>query len=183
MTKKEKILKSALTLFVRDGIDATSTARIAKESGVASGLIFHYFKNKDGLVQTLFLELKNKISEINRTRNDLSCFTRENFRTMWMNGIRSGMNEIETIRFIHQFKYSRYIRLEEREKGKSFFTEQHAYFRDGIQKGILKNMDVELMGEIVFEQMLLVITYIQEGRGSIEDIESYYKIARDSIFS
>jgi AcrR family transcriptional regulator len=47
--RKEAILDSALELFAERGFPATTTAAVAKKAGVAEGLIFHYFKNKEGI--------------------------------------------------------------------------------------------------------------------------------------
>jgi AcrR family transcriptional regulator len=51
--RREQILKTALRLFAAQGFDATSTRQIAKEVGVAEGLIFHYFPTKAGLLTAI----------------------------------------------------------------------------------------------------------------------------------
>lgn len=44
---------SGLKLFSNEGVDATSTARIAKDAGVSEGLIFRHFGNKEGLLKAI----------------------------------------------------------------------------------------------------------------------------------
>lgn len=57
MTKKqEDIFHAALELFSSEGVDATSTSKIAKHAGVSEGLIFRHFKNKEGLLQAILDE-------------------------------------------------------------------------------------------------------------------------------
>ena len=63
MSKKEKIFEAALRLFVENGIDKTPTSKIASEAGVATGTLFHHFKNKEDLVNSLYLEVKASIAE------------------------------------------------------------------------------------------------------------------------
>ncbi|MDY6832697.1 MAG: TetR/AcrR family transcriptional regulator [Thermodesulfobacteriota bacterium] len=46
MSRKETILETATALFAREGFSATPTSAIAREAGVAEGLVFHYFKSK-----------------------------------------------------------------------------------------------------------------------------------------
>jgi AcrR family transcriptional regulator len=48
--RREQILETALKLFAERGFDATSTRQIAKEAGIAEGLIFHYFPTKASLL-------------------------------------------------------------------------------------------------------------------------------------
>lgn len=47
---KKQVLKAALKLFSTQGYDGTSTAQIAKMSGMSQATIFKYFKSKDELL-------------------------------------------------------------------------------------------------------------------------------------
>lgn len=53
MSKKDKIVQTALELFTEQGFKATTTKEIALKSGVAEGLIFYYFKDKNELLNHL----------------------------------------------------------------------------------------------------------------------------------
>jgi len=65
--RREQILETALGLFAAQGFDATSTRQIAKEVGVAEGLIFHYFPTKASLL-TAILEDRLEGRQAFRTR-------------------------------------------------------------------------------------------------------------------
>lgn len=49
MDRREKIIKAAISEFAEKGFEGASTNEIAKKAGVAKGLIFHYFGNKENL--------------------------------------------------------------------------------------------------------------------------------------
>jgi len=51
---KRKILVSALTLFVRDGLCETSIRDIARASGFTNPALFKHFRSKDDLARYLF---------------------------------------------------------------------------------------------------------------------------------
>lgn len=53
---RDKILDAALTLFARQGFDATATKDIAELAGVPNGLIFYHFSTKEKLLEDLFRE-------------------------------------------------------------------------------------------------------------------------------
>ncbi|QTD39507.1 TetR/AcrR family transcriptional regulator [Sporosarcina sp. Te-1] len=53
VSKKDKIVQTALELFTEQGYRATTTKEIAVKSGVAEGLIFYYFKDKNELLNYL----------------------------------------------------------------------------------------------------------------------------------
>ncbi len=45
-----------MRVFAREGFHACRVSDIANEAGVAYGLVYHYFKSKDQVLDTLFLE-------------------------------------------------------------------------------------------------------------------------------
>lgn len=51
---KREILKAALTLFVRHGLDGTSIRDIATEAGYTNPAMFKHFSSKDDLARYLF---------------------------------------------------------------------------------------------------------------------------------
>ncbi len=53
--RRQKILLKGLDLFVSKGFHATKISDIAKEVGMSTGLMFHYFESKEAL----YLELVN----------------------------------------------------------------------------------------------------------------------------
>jgi AcrR family transcriptional regulator len=63
-TRREQILKTALKLFAAQGFDATSTRQIAKEAGIAEGLIFHYFPTKPSLLAAILENRRSFRSEL-----------------------------------------------------------------------------------------------------------------------
>jgi AcrR family transcriptional regulator len=53
MDTEEKILESALNIFVAKGFSA-STGEITKAAGVSTGILFHYFPTKNDLIIALY---------------------------------------------------------------------------------------------------------------------------------
>lgn len=54
--KRRQILDAAVRVFARQGFHATRVADIADEAGVAYGLVYHYFRSKDEVLNELFSE-------------------------------------------------------------------------------------------------------------------------------
>jgi TetR/AcrR family transcriptional regulator, fatty acid metabolism regulator protein len=54
--KRRNILDAAVRVFARQGFHATRVSDIADEAGVAYGLVYHYFKSKDEVLNELFVE-------------------------------------------------------------------------------------------------------------------------------
>ena len=68
--KRRQILDAAIRTFARQGFHACRVSDIADEAGVAYGLVYHYFRSKDEVLDTLFLErwgvLLEAIREVDR---------------------------------------------------------------------------------------------------------------------
>ena len=54
--KRRQILDAAIRVFARQGFNACRVSDIADEAGVAYGLVYHYFKSKDQVLNELFTE-------------------------------------------------------------------------------------------------------------------------------
>jgi AcrR family transcriptional regulator len=54
--KRRQILDAAIHVFARQGFHACRVSDIANEAGVAYGLVYHYFKSKDQVLNELFSE-------------------------------------------------------------------------------------------------------------------------------
>jgi TetR/AcrR family transcriptional regulator, fatty acid metabolism regulator protein len=69
--KRRQILDAAIRVFARQGFHATRVSDIADEAGVAYGLVYHYFRSKDEVLNELFVErwslLLAAIEETDRT--------------------------------------------------------------------------------------------------------------------
>ncbi len=51
--RRRTILRAAIDVFARKGYHGCRIADVAREAGVAYGLVYHYFKNKDELLETV----------------------------------------------------------------------------------------------------------------------------------
>lgn len=54
--KRARIVDAAIRVFARTGYHGARISDIAKEAGIAYGLVYHYFKNKDEILGTIFQE-------------------------------------------------------------------------------------------------------------------------------
>ncbi len=52
--RRRVILRAAVEVFSRKGYHGCRIQDVAKEAGVAYGLVYHYFKNKDELLESVF---------------------------------------------------------------------------------------------------------------------------------
>lgn len=61
--RREKILSSALSLFITKGLAATKISDIAERTGMSQGLVYHYFKSKEEIFIFLIDSAMQKMNE------------------------------------------------------------------------------------------------------------------------
>ncbi|HZZ83425.1 MAG TPA: TetR/AcrR family transcriptional regulator [Anaeromyxobacteraceae bacterium] len=54
--KRRAILHAAVKVFAEKGYHGCRIADVARQAGVAYGLVYHYFRNKDELLESVFAE-------------------------------------------------------------------------------------------------------------------------------
>jgi TetR/AcrR family transcriptional regulator, fatty acid metabolism regulator protein len=54
--KRRAILHAAVKVFAEKGYQGCRIADVARQAGVAYGLVYHYFRNKDALLESVFAE-------------------------------------------------------------------------------------------------------------------------------
>jgi TetR/AcrR family transcriptional regulator, fatty acid metabolism regulator protein len=54
--RRRELLDAAVRVFARNGFHAARVGEIAEEAGVAHGLLYHYFRSKDEVLETIFRE-------------------------------------------------------------------------------------------------------------------------------
>jgi TetR/AcrR family transcriptional regulator, fatty acid metabolism regulator protein len=75
--KRRQILDAAVRVFARRGFNGCRVSDIADEAGVAYGLVYHYFRSKDEVLDTLFLERWNVLLQVIRDLDGRDLAARE----------------------------------------------------------------------------------------------------------
>jgi TetR/AcrR family fatty acid metabolism transcriptional regulator len=61
--KRRVILRAAITVFAHHGYHTSRVADVAREAGVAYGLVYHYFWSKEDLLETIFRRTWSRMLE------------------------------------------------------------------------------------------------------------------------
>lgn len=70
--RREQILDAALRVFGNKGFDRTSNKDIAREAGITTGLIYHYFESKAALLKSL-LEERSPLYKIRQLYTEMEA--------------------------------------------------------------------------------------------------------------
>lgn len=62
--RRRQVMEAAAECFRREGFHGTSIARISAVAGMSSGHIYHYFPNKESLIEAFVRQEENDLSEL-----------------------------------------------------------------------------------------------------------------------
>jgi TetR/AcrR family fatty acid metabolism transcriptional regulator len=80
--RRRQILDAAVRVFARRGFHACRVSDVADEAGVAYGLVYHYFRSKEEVLDTLFVERWEILLTVVREADAAPVAPREKLRAI-----------------------------------------------------------------------------------------------------
>ncbi len=158
--KRTAIMEAALKLFTERGFQGTSTAQISQEAGVATGTLFNYFPTKEDLINSLYFEVKGRLSSSMGKEIETESTFQERVRRLWSNSINWGIDNQEEFLFVGQFCSSPYITKYTREEVMKEYIFLHNLVNEGIKTGEIKDFSSELTIAMFYQGSRAVVNLI-----------------------
>jgi len=182
--KKKWILETALKLFTSQGFHNTPTSQIAKEAGVATGTLFHYFKTKEDLINYLYLECKDsmKTAMLNGLFEEKDPV--KQIKKLWLNIISWGINNTNEFLFFQQYSNSPFITNMTKEEGINRLAFLYDFIESSKSLNILKDIPPDLLIDLTYGTISAMIYNILKFPERINDkeyMEKAFSIFWDSI--
>ena len=168
LTKKAAILKTALELIGENGFHGVPMSKIAANAGVAAGTIYHYFESKDAIIRELGAQIKRQMAEAMFSNDYADKDYRDRFFVGWINFCRYFIANKHALTFIEQYNSSPYSK-ESCEQINPFKERFNAFFQSGMDKGLLKKMEYNLIAAIVFGCIMTTAKFHIQGRHEYTD--------------
>lgn len=106
---QQAVLETTLKLIIEKELQATSMALIAKQSGVSTGSIYHYFQSKEDIINELYRAIVMFNGEFVQEGLAQGGTIREKFELGWSRVIELGKRYPQGFQFIEQYSFSPYI--------------------------------------------------------------------------
>jgi AcrR family transcriptional regulator len=139
--KTEKIYKATLQLVMEKGVAGITMSDIARKAKMATGTLYIYFKNKEDLVNALFIACRTASAGIYFTDYDPGASFKECFKTIWMNILRHRTERFEEAVFLEQCYHSPFVAEGNKETSKQLFQPLFALMERGKKEKIIKETD------------------------------------------
>ena len=98
--KRRLILDAAVRVFARKGYHSCRVADIAEEAGVAHGLLYHYFRSKEELLETIFHETWRNLLDVVRSVEETDETARERLSGIAKVLLRAWQREPDLVRVL-----------------------------------------------------------------------------------
>jgi AcrR family transcriptional regulator len=160
MDKKERIIETALKLFVDHGFHGTATSKIAQEAGVANGTLFNYFKTKDELVVALYIVVKEEMADFLQRNTINSDNLKEVMKSQFLASLFWALDNQLKFSFIQQFHNSPYVGKVEQDILQNQLLPHLKLIKSGIKAGLIKDLAPDFVYALISSQTFGVYQYI-----------------------
>lgn len=174
MDIKTKILKESLKLFIRDGFHGTSTAKITQAVGISNGTLFHHFKTKEDLINSLYLHLKEDYRHYLLKNIDTCNVTKKDIRELWFNCVNWSLINQDSIAFFEMFCHSPYINALSKEQSSRNFSFIIDFFNKAIADEIIIDVDANLIIQFVNGSIKALLNFAKNNPEKVKDNMDYY---------
>ena len=182
--EKEAALFEATVKLVNEiGFASSSVSKIAKEAGVSPATIYVYYKNKEDLLVSIYIDIKLDLSKALLRDFDDSLPIRDILRNVWFNMFEYISNNLEYYKFVEQFSSSPYSSLVNKQEVEQYFVPIVKVLQTGIEQKIIKNVSFDILTAFMYVPITVLANPVKfpDFELSEENIETAFTLAWDAI--
>jgi len=171
LKKTDIIKKTAIALFTTRGFHGTPTSMIAREAGVSTGTLFHYFKTKDELISAIITDIHREITEVLEAGLESENTNKEKIRRIIENLIGWGIENPSKLHFLDQFYLSPYV---QENLCKTEFSDTciiNDIIQEEIENGIIKPFPIVMLKSILSSMIHKTVELVRTGHLGMEKEE------------
>lgn len=138
--KRQAILDAALDLFVERHFHGSAVPMIAERAGVADGTIYRYFKNKEELVNTLFIEKKQEMTAYVTRPFAAGLSIKDKLVAVGVRFLEFAEQQPKTIQFLERNHHESYLNDDAKACEMPLLQFVMGILEEGKAQGIIKRM-------------------------------------------
>ncbi len=181
--KQDALFRATVKLVNEIGFAASSVSKIAKEAGVSPATLYVYYKNKEDLLISTYMDIKRNLSHAMLDRFDATRPIRDIFRTVWFSMFEYISRHPDYFQFTEQFAHSPYGLNVEKEEIEKYFEPLIQVLQRGIDEKIIKDVDFDILTAFMFYPIMIlanasICTHFELNR---DNIDTAFNMAWDAI--
>jgi AcrR family transcriptional regulator len=148
--KKESLVEATISLVNEIGFVSSSVSKIAKKANVSPATIYIYYKNKEDLLVSTYLDIKIKLGEAAVRNFDETLPIRDILKNVWINLFDFISKNNNYFQFTEQFANSPYAELVNKEEVEKVFEPIYNIIKKGIEQKIIKDVNYDILAAFIF---------------------------------
>ena len=157
--KRRQILDAAVRVFARSGYHSCRVGDITEEAGVAHGLLYHYFKSKDEVLEAVFRDAWGDVLEAFRGIEDSDETPREQLGHVAAILLRSWRRDPDLVRvLVREIGRSPQVQTKVDELGQAFTTIERIVARGQREGAFRSDLDARLLSWIFYGGIEEILT-------------------------
>jgi AcrR family transcriptional regulator len=181
--KIEGIYKATLTLVKEKGLAGITMSDISKAASVATGTLYIYFKNKEELINALYIECRQQSACHYFAGLDAASSFEERMQRVFTNIINFKIKHFEVSAFLEQVYHSPFICTTDLKKKQKALNPLFDLVQEGIEAKKIKNAEIELIISYMFGIIHEIVkkSYFSNKKLSPTSIQKLYSMFWDGI--
>lgn len=149
MEKRQRIILTMLELVVAQGVHATPMSQVAKEANVAVGTIYHYFNNKNEIIEEIYSMICQDFGVVLIANMPDDDFKKQ-YEAIWLNMYYYFTENPLAFEFMEHVAVPPIITPEIRLKNVQHFINIRNFMLSGILRKKLKDVQLRLIMQVAF---------------------------------
>ena len=156
--KEAAIREKAIEMIVKEGFDGLSMQKLAKAAKVSPATIYLYFKNREDLLNQLYMDIDRVFAEETLKDFDPDMHLKEGLWLQWKNRFAYHVKYPQHIHFMEQFRNSPLINHKDI-KDNIFKQAMGAFFRNAVKRNEMAELPVEVFWSIAYGPLYTLIKF------------------------
>jgi AcrR family transcriptional regulator len=157
--KRKAILDAAVRVFARQGYEASPVGDVAKEAGVAYGLVYHYFGSKEAVLEAVFREQWGRLLAAVAVAEDTGKSAPEQLGLVVKIVLRTWRDDPDLVRLlVREITRSPHIQDELDEIGQAFASLERIVRRGQDEGTFRAELDARLAAWMLYGALEEVLT-------------------------
>ena len=181
--KQEALFEATVKLVNEIGFASSSVSKIAKEAGISPATIYVYYKNKEDLLVSTYVEIKKNMGRAVHEDFDDSLPIRDILKNVWFKMFDYIARHSDYFQYTEQFSNSPYQSLVDKQKIEKYFDPVINVLLRGIEQKIIKNVNFDILMVFIFYPIVALANarVCQDFELNDENIETAFTLAWDAI--
>jgi AcrR family transcriptional regulator len=148
--KQESIIEATVLLVNEIGFVSSSVSKIAKKANVSPATLYIYYKNKEDLLVSTYIEIKKKMSLALLKNFDETKPFRDILENFWNNGFEFAQKNSALFKYTVQFSNSPYSELVKHQDIETHFEPMIKILQKGIEQKVIKDVPFDILATFIF---------------------------------